>query len=65
MEFSEKTEIHAKLETQTGGPGIWQETLKNVENETHTLQDLDHGEKLTNTEKEKLAWQDIELGEKQ
>ena len=27
------------------GPGIWQETLKNVQNEKHTLYDLKYGEK--------------------
>ena len=29
----------------TVGPGIWQETLKNVENDKYTMQDLDDGEK--------------------
>jgi len=28
----------------TVGPGIWQETLKNVQNEQHTLQNLEYGE---------------------
>ena len=27
------------------GPGIWRESLKNVQNEKHTLQDLDCGKK--------------------
>ena len=27
------------------GPGIWRETLKQVENEKHTLQDMEYGEK--------------------
>ena len=27
------------------GPGIWRETLTTVQNEKHTLQDLDYGEK--------------------
>ena len=27
------------------GPGIWRETLKNLQNEKHTKQDLDYGEK--------------------
>ena len=27
------------------GPGIWRETLKNVQNEKQTLQDLEYGEK--------------------
>ena len=29
----------------TVGTGIWQETLKNLENKKYTLQDLDYGEK--------------------
>ena len=29
----------------TLGPGIWQEILKNVENEKYTLQDLEYGDK--------------------
>jgi hypothetical protein len=39
------TEKWAKLETHTIGPGIWQETLKNVKYEKYTLSDLDYGEK--------------------
>ena len=27
------------------GPGIWRETLENVQNEKNTLQDLEYGEK--------------------
>ena len=27
------------------GPGIWRETLKNLQNEKHTKQDLDYGKK--------------------
>ena len=30
-------EITEKREMHTVGPGIWQETLKNVQNEKHTL----------------------------
>jgi hypothetical protein len=30
-------EKREKLEIYTVGPGIWQENLKNVENEKHTL----------------------------
>ena len=29
----------------TVGPGIWRETLKNLENETHTLYILEYAEK--------------------
>ena len=35
----------AKCETHILGTRIWQETLKNLENEKYTLQDLDYGEK--------------------
>ena len=30
------------------GPGIWRETLKNVENEKSKLQELEYGEKTEN-----------------
>ena len=37
-----------KCETHTVGPGKWQKkkTLKNVENETQTVYELEYGEKL-------------------
>jgi Fe-S-cluster containining protein len=35
---------HGKCETYTVRPGIWRETLKNVENEKCTLYDLDNSE---------------------
>jgi hypothetical protein len=46
MEYGKKTEKkkHGKLQTHHAGPGIWHDTLKNMENETHTLQDLEYGE---------------------
>ena len=37
LEYGEKTENRRKLEMQTGGPVVWQKTLKNVENEKYTL----------------------------
>ena len=37
----------------TLGPGIWREKLKNVENETQTLQKLEYGEKTEKCGKEK------------
>ena len=49
----------------TLGPGIWQEILKNVENEKCTLQNLEYGEKtLKNEENKKCTLQDMEYGEK-
>jgi hypothetical protein len=33
MEYSDKTEKCGKCATNTVGPGIWQVTLKNLENE--------------------------------
>ena len=35
------------------GPGIWQETWKNMQNEKHTLQELENGETQKNVKKEK------------
>jgi hypothetical protein len=32
LDNGEKTEKRGKLDTNTVGPGIWRETLKNVEN---------------------------------
>ena len=29
----------------TVGPGVWEETLKNVENQKFTLQDMEYGTK--------------------
>ena len=40
-----KPEKRKKCEMHTLRPGIWQETLKNVENETQTLYALEYGEK--------------------
>ena len=43
--WQKKNENHGKLETHNVGPGIWQETVKNVKNQKSTLQDLEYGEK--------------------
>ena len=44
----------------TVGPGIWLETLKRLENEKCTLQDLEYGEKtekmLKKKQKHCLSW---------
>jgi hypothetical protein len=37
LEYGEKPEKCGKLDTTTVGLGIWQETLKNLENEKSTL----------------------------
>ena len=42
------TEKRGKWNTNTVWPGIWRETLKNVEKGKGTLQDLDYGEKTEN-----------------
>ena len=47
-------EKREKLEIYTVGPGIWQENLKNVENEKHTLQNLEYVRKQTNEEDENI-----------
>ena len=51
MEYGEKTENHGKWKTHTVGPGIWGESLKNVENEKCTREDLEYGEKTENNGK--------------
>ena len=45
LEFGEKPDQQGKLETHMVEPGIWRETLKNVQNEKNTLQDLEYGKK--------------------
>ena len=40
-----KTEKRGKLDTNSVGPGVWQETLKKVKHEKYALQDQDCGEK--------------------
>jgi len=37
LDYGEKTERGGKWDKTTVGPGIWRETLKNVENEKCTL----------------------------
>ena len=43
--MARNTEKRGKCEMHTLGPGIWRETLKNVENEKCSLQDVDYGKK--------------------
>ena len=43
--YGKKTDKRGKCDTQTVGPGKWQETVKNMKNEKCTPQDLDYGEK--------------------
>ena len=43
---------------------MWQEILKNVENEKCTLQDLEYGKESKNQESETQTLQDLECGEK-
>ena len=45
LDCGEKTEKRGKCDTHTVGPGIWQETVKNMKYEKYTMQDLDFGEK--------------------
>ena len=45
LKMAKNTEKFGKCEMHTGGPGIWRETLKKVENEKFTLQDLEYGDK--------------------
>ena len=45
LEYAEKKENHGTGELHTVGPGKWQETLKNMENEKCTWQDLEYGKK--------------------
>ena len=40
--MARNTEICARWETHTVGPGIWRERVKNMENETQTLYDLEY-----------------------
>ena len=49
--YGEKIEKRGKWEMYPLGPGIWQETLKNVENEKCSLWDLEYGEKTEKREK--------------
>ena len=53
-----------KREMHTVGPGIWRETLKIMENEKCTLQNLEYGRKSENIGKQNNKLQDVEYGEK-
>ena len=63
LECGQKTEKHGKRERHTVKPGLWCETLKNVQNETCTQQDLEHCKKLKNLENEAQTVYDQEYGE--
>jgi hypothetical protein len=43
--WQENRKTWKKKEKHILGPAIWQETLKNMENETQTLCDLENGKK--------------------
>ena len=43
--MARNTEKHRKLETHTVEHSIRRETLQNMENEKHTLWNMDHGKK--------------------
>ena len=45
LQYGQKTEKRGKWETHMVGHEIWRETLKNVQNEKHTLQELEYGKK--------------------
>ena len=49
--MARNTEKRAKIETHSISPGICQETVKNVNNEKYTLQDLVYDEKTEKREK--------------
>ena len=46
------------------GPGLWQETVKNVKKEKYTLQDLYYRDKLKNVPNQTQTLYDQEYGEK-
>ena len=49
--MAKKLENEIQLQTRTIGPEIWLETLKKVENEKHTIYELDYEEKTQKREK--------------
>ena len=58
MDYVEKTEKHGKWDTKSVWPGIWQATLKHVENEKCIVYYLEYGEKTENHKK----WETHTLG---
>ena len=45
LEFGDKAEKRGKLETHTVDPGVWRESMKNVEYGKGNDQDKQYGEK--------------------
>ena len=43
--MAKKLKIVENRQKNTAEPGIWRDTLKNVENEKYSRQDLEYGEK--------------------
>ena len=62
--YGKKTEKRAKRKTHTISPGICQDTVKNVNNEKYTLQDLDYCQNTINVENETKTQLDPEYAEK-
>ena len=62
--MARNTEKRAKIETHSISPGICQETVKNVNNEKYTLQDLDYCQNTINVENETKTLLDPEYSEK-
>ena len=58
------TEKRGKWDTNTVGPRIWRETLKNVENEKYTQQTWTMARKLKKVENETQTLFDLEYGKK-
>ena len=46
LDYLKNEEITEKIEKHSVGPGIWQETVKNVKYKKYTLRNLDFGEKI-------------------
>ena len=44
--YGKKTDKRGKCDTQTVGPGKWQETVKNVKKQKYKLQDMEYGENI-------------------
>ena len=62
--MARNTEKPSKRETHTISPKICQETVKNVNNEKYTLQDLDYCQNTINVENETKTQLDPEYAEK-
>ena len=45
QQYGKNTDKRGKSETHMVGPGIWLETMKNMQNEKHTLYNLEYVEK--------------------